>query len=146
MKETTKKMFDLGDVLSITANRLVSPRGMDGLYEILNFMTGDNIFTHQLPRASNECRPWLIRQYPWLDDPDITTLWNGRLTLFLEGCKTQHEREMIILGMVSELAAKYGQQIEVERIPRDAHDYKDPIAELGEMMGGLDRVIVVESD
>src|SRR3989338_2928760 len=60
------KQFHLGDVLSIATNRLVSPRHIDGVYDILNFMTGDNLFTHQLPRASDECKPYLVKQFPQL--------------------------------------------------------------------------------
>ena len=60
------KQFHLGDVLSITTGRLVSPRHIDGVYDILNFMTGDNLFTHQLPRASDECKPYLVAQFPQL--------------------------------------------------------------------------------
>ena len=60
------KQFHLGDVLSITTGRLVSPRHIDGVYDILNFMTGDNLFTHQLPRASDECKPYLVEQFPQL--------------------------------------------------------------------------------
>ena len=58
------KQFHLGDVLSITPGRLVSPRHMEGVYEILNFMTVDNLFTHQLPRACDECGPYLVEQFP----------------------------------------------------------------------------------
>ena len=35
---------------------------MDGIYDILNFLTGDNLYTHQLPRAMRECEPWLRAQ------------------------------------------------------------------------------------
>lgn len=50
------KRFHLGDVLSITTGHLLSPRHMEGVYEILNHMTGDQLFTHQLPRASRGMR------------------------------------------------------------------------------------------
>jgi hypothetical protein len=39
----TTRPFHLGDVLTITTGRLVSPRHMDGVYDVLNFMTGDNL-------------------------------------------------------------------------------------------------------
>jgi hypothetical protein len=60
----TTKTFHLGDVLTITTGRLVSPRHMEGVYDILNWMTGDNLFTHQLPRASDECAGPLLAQHP----------------------------------------------------------------------------------
>lgn len=52
----TSKMIPLGDVLSVTQDALVSRSHIGGVYEILNFMTGDNLFTHQLPRAAAECQ------------------------------------------------------------------------------------------
>lgn len=58
--------FPLGDVLSITTGRLVSPTGMDGVYQILNHLTGDNLFTHQLPRACTWAAPLLTAAHPEL--------------------------------------------------------------------------------
>lgn len=58
--------FDLGDVLSITTGRLVSRRHIGGVYDILGFMTGESLMTHQLPRASDECQPRLLEQHPQL--------------------------------------------------------------------------------
>lgn len=59
---TQTSSFHIGDILSITTGRLVSPRHIDGVYDILNWMTGDNLFTHQLPRAAGECAEWLAEQ------------------------------------------------------------------------------------
>ena len=67
----TTKTFHLGDILSVTTERLVSPRHIDGVYDILNWMTGDSLFTHQIPRANDECRPHLLAQHPDLADIDI---------------------------------------------------------------------------
>lgn len=58
--------FDLGDILSVTTGILVSPRRMDGIYDILNYMTDDSLFTHQLPRAMAECREPMFTQHPEL--------------------------------------------------------------------------------
>ena len=60
----TTKTFHLGDILSITTGCLVSPRHMDGICDILNWMTGDSLFTHQLPRACDECSGPLLAQHP----------------------------------------------------------------------------------
>lgn len=49
----TTKTFHLGDILTITTGRLVSPRHMEGVYDILNWMTGEDLLvTHQIPRWS----------------------------------------------------------------------------------------------
>jgi hypothetical protein len=65
-KTAEARLFDIGDVLSITTGCLVSPRLMDGVYDILNYMTGDELFTHQLPRAAQACKPTLLEQFPQL--------------------------------------------------------------------------------
>lgn len=40
--------FDLATVLTVTTSRLLTD--MDNLYDILNYLTGDDFMTHQLPR------------------------------------------------------------------------------------------------
>lgn len=56
--------FPLGDILSVTNGILLSPRGVEGLYDILEWMTGDEVSTHQIPRVIGECREPLLDQHP----------------------------------------------------------------------------------
>lgn len=137
------KKFYLGDVLSVTTGRLLSPRGMDGVYDILNFMTGDNLFTHQLPRAVDECKPHLLRQHPELDSPEFQ-LALGELVLMLDTESGKKQPEHLITGWLSKQFAVYGEQLEVAPIPPEAHQVRDPIEELAEMVGP-EKVIVVEA-
>jgi hypothetical protein len=65
------RAFHLGDILSVTTGRLVSPTHMSGVYEILNWMTGESLFTHQLPRAARECAAPLMKQHPDLADVEV---------------------------------------------------------------------------
>jgi hypothetical protein len=60
------KTFHLGDILSITTHKLCSPHGIQGVYNILNFMLSANIFTHEIPWATDICAPELLRQFPQL--------------------------------------------------------------------------------
>ena len=62
------KQFHLGDLIAIGTGCLV--RDMDGIYKILNWVTQDNLMTHPLPRAMNKCKPWLLKQFPFLDKID----------------------------------------------------------------------------
>jgi hypothetical protein len=120
--------FHLGDILTVTTGRLVSPRLMDGLYDILNYMTNDNLFTHQLPRASDECAPYLLKQHPYLaavappDFPTQDAAWEW----------------------LNEQVAIFGERLPVSPIPLDAHTYKHPVQELVEMVGP-ERVIVADT-
>lgn len=59
-----QKDFPLGHVLSITTGRLCCDIG--GVYEILNYVTGDNLFTHVLPRACRFAGPLILDQHPEL--------------------------------------------------------------------------------
>jgi hypothetical protein len=120
------KRFHLGDVLSITTGKLVSPRHIEGVYDILNWMTGDNLFTHQLPRACRECQPHLLAQLPQLADVDASEVNAENHAAWL-----------------AEQVCKYGESFAVQPIPSGAHEHKDPITEAAEMMGGPDKVIAV---
>jgi hypothetical protein len=64
---SVRQTFHLGDILSIITGNLVTPDGtMDGVYRILNFMSNDDLSTVQLPRVSDECKPYLREQFPQL--------------------------------------------------------------------------------
>lgn len=62
LAESSTRVFDLGDILSVTTGRMLCT--VDNIYAILNWMTGDNLFTHQLPRAAEECKGPLLAQHP----------------------------------------------------------------------------------
>jgi hypothetical protein len=112
------KTFELGDILSVTTGRLLSHRTMDGLYEILNYMTGDNLYTHQLPRASDECAPWLLRRYPQLAGVEPPEKFRNQAHVW---------------EWLTEQEGKYGNAFDVEPIPNDDHAVKDPVSELIEI-------------
>jgi hypothetical protein len=120
--------FHLGDILSITTGRLVSNDGIDGVYKILNFMTGDNLFTHQLPRAATACKPFLLKQFPLLEDVE---------TKYLKGI----EPKAVPIWLEKQVAL-YGDFFEASPLPPGGYQGKDPIQEAVEMMGA-DRVIEI---
>ena len=141
------KKFHLSDILSVTTGRLVSTRHMDGIYDILNFMTGDNLFTHQLPRASKECEPYLLKQFPELAKAG-TPQNLARLDELLSDAKHRNEPlekaiEMWLKWMVEPGTCNLKMEYEVEQIPSAAHQHKDPIAEMHEMAPNA-KVIVAE--
>jgi hypothetical protein len=61
---TGSAFFGLGQVLSITTGRLLCDMGE--VYEILNHITGDNLFTHALPRANRFAAPLVLELFPQL--------------------------------------------------------------------------------
>lgn len=63
---TEPRTFPLADVLSVTTPKLLSRRGMDGLTDLLNWMTDDRLEMWQLQRAADEAAPALVVQHPHL--------------------------------------------------------------------------------
>jgi hypothetical protein len=125
---TQMRRFHIGIVLSITHDALMSPTRppISGIYEILNYMTGDNLYTHQLPRAALECRPFILGQHPQLAE------WTGGVTP-----ENVHQR-------IYEAVKQFGQTLEIAPLPRDAHERIDPLSELAEMVHP-EKIVVVRS-
>lgn len=125
------RTFNLGDVLSVTTGYLVSPRGVDALYDVVNFMTGDNLFTHQLPRGMDEAKPHILAQHPDLASaavpeggwPDEASLW----------------------AWVAEQVDKFGSTRDLTPMPAEDHRFIDPLTELHMMAPGKP-VIAIEID
>lgn len=118
------RSFDIGDVLTVTTGILLSP--MEDVYAILNFMTGDNLYTHQLPRASDECRPFLLQQFPALAALDTTCVDGSNWKAWLD-----------------EQVAKFGRTLQVAKLPPHAHEQIDPLSELAEKIHPS-KIIVIE--
>lgn len=104
--------FCIGDVLSITTGRLVSREGMDGVYKILNYMSGENLMTHQLPRVSRECKPVLLEQYPQLGEIDASGVNKDNLEVWL-----------------AKQANKYSEYLEVTPLLKSQHKHVNPFDE-----------------
>jgi hypothetical protein len=118
MSET--RTFHLGDILTITTDRLVSPRHVDGIYDILNFMTGDNLMTHQLPRACDECQGPLLAQHPDLAAVVVPDDFGT-------------DAEAGVKAWLAEQVAVYGETREVAPLADGEHTYIDPITEMRKM-------------
>jgi len=119
------KKFHLGDLLSVTTGRLLSPTHIDGVYDILNYMTGDNLCTHQLPRVGDECKPILLEQHPWLAEVDFSCVNRDNWREFL-----------------ADMVAKYGEWHEVIPMHPDDHEVIDPIQEMIDMKGEENVLII----
>lgn len=134
----TAKPFHIGDVLSITTGRLVSPRRIDGVYSILNYMTGDNLFTHQLGRAATACRPFLLSDHPWLAEMGADLV--ARLDALPEGA--------LASACIGEALLAYTLRIgcsDIDVLPLAPGQWRpiDPIQELAAMVGDEKVAVVV---
>jgi hypothetical protein len=123
----TTKEFATADVLSTATGILVSNIG--GVYEVLNWMTGESVFTHQLPRISREARPVLVAAHPLLqqaiDEAERVTAENWK-----EWLRRWEDR--------------YGPTIAVPKMTADDHESIDPLSEAAEIMHP-DKIIVIRS-
>jgi hypothetical protein len=109
------KEFATRDVLSTITGRLMGDIG--GVYEVLNWMTGESVFTHQLPRISREAAPVVIAAHPLLqqavDEAEQVNQEN-----YKEWRDTWEDR--------------YGPTIAVPKFTADTHESIDPLSELAE--------------
>lgn len=119
------KEFATRDVLSTVTGRLMGDIG--GVYEVLNWMTGESVFTHQIPRISREAQPVIIAAHPTLqraiDEAEQVTQENYKIWR-----QTWEDR--------------YGPTITVPKFTADAHESIDPLSELAEKVHP-DRIIPV---
>lgn len=121
----TTKEFATADVLSTITGRLMGEIG--GVYEVLNWMTGESVYTHQLPRIGREAMPVLVAMHPHLqqavDEAEQVNRENWR-----EWRQTWEDR--------------YGPKIAVPKFTADSHERIDPLSELAEKVHP-DKIVVV---
>lgn len=122
------KSFPLGTVLSITTGYMLAPNGISGVYEILNHMTGDSIYTHQIPRVCKECGPVLLRRFPQLAEIDASTVTPETWPAFM-----------------NDLSQRYPAELEIEPLAPGEHYQIDPISELAETIHPS-RIFVIKGD
>jgi hypothetical protein len=124
----TTKDFPTAAVLSTITGRLVCEDGIGGVYEVLNWMTGEDVYTHQIPRISKEAAAALIAAQPALskaiEEADRVTPdnWREWLAVWTE---------------------RYGETIACPRMTVDQHERIDPLSEAAEKFHP-DRIIIAK--
>lgn len=118
--------FSLGTLLSITDGALLTT--MDEVYRVIDYVTGTQHLTHQLGRAAEEIKPWLLRQHSWLADEAL---------VFPEGLTG----EVPVRDWLANKELVYGGPFDVEPMPPGMYQPKDPMIEL-RLMAGPDKPII----
>lgn len=90
-------------------------------------MTGDDLFTHQLPRASRECAPDLARQHP-----DLAAIV---VPAFAD--------ELAVRTWLDEQVARFGEFRDVAPMNPADHTSIDPLTEFSAMRPGMPVVPVL---
>lgn len=130
---TSPRPFHLGDILTVTTGKFVALRGVEALYDLLGFMTGESPFTHQIPRVSEECAPRLLEQHPELADVRTPPEWE----------QTDVTREDVEVWLAQQVA-RFGETLPVTPMPPEEHTNIDPITEMRAMAPHLE-ITVIES-
>jgi hypothetical protein len=145
---TETKTFPLRVVLTVTTGRLLTePRGpqdngISDLYAILNWITGDNLYTHQLPRASETAKPYLLKCFPQLW-PVCAGL--NSLDQWIAKDRTGgHEGIKMWLTEIRMMFPALKDSYDVAPMP-DGWTHLDPLIELETMMSDRSKVIVPEA-
>jgi hypothetical protein len=120
------KAFPTADVLSTVTGRLLADIG--GIYEVCNWMTGESVYTHQLPRICREARPVIVAAYPEM----------AAAVTESEEVTPENFRDWLATWL-----GRYGATIEVPKFTADEHEAIDPMSELAEKVSP-DRIIVVK--
>ncbi|WPS85580.1 hypothetical protein SMD22_00540 (plasmid) [Brevibacillus halotolerans] len=118
-QEFKVKKFHISDILTVTTGKMLS----EGDIELLNYMTGDSLFTHQLPRAVKECAPFLLEQHPQLKEVTGEEVNGNNWKAWLE-----------------EQVAKYGEYFDVHPLPKGVHEEKDSLSEAYEMVSKANEI------
>jgi hypothetical protein len=126
------RRFHVGDILSVITGRMVSPRGMEGIYDILGYMTNDSPYTTQLGRFAEECKPHLRQQvdealapfYEPSEEAMASTVsaykWLGEIGHTLGGLlltiKPVAENDHVVMNHVTELELDHGSEFVMKKL------------------------------
>lgn len=125
MSDRPSKAFHVGDLLSVTDGRLVSPNHIGGVYEVVDFVTGEAHMTHQLPRVSEVVRAWLLEQHPRLADVVFD--------FEVPDGSTNDQAKAIVAAWLAGVVREHGEMHDVEPMPLGQYVGREPLAELREM-------------
>ena len=106
--------FTTGEIISAGTGILCCK--ISDLYRIMNYLTGDDLYTHQLPRAFKTCEAWVRTQHPWLND------------LNTDACTPNTWAAWLL-----EAINKYGEVFDLLPLPAGQWKSRDPIKEALEM-------------
>lgn len=135
------KKFHISDVLSVTTGRLVSDRHIEGVCDILEWMSGESLMTHQLPRVGKEAKPVLSAKFPHLSKESLSADLDELDQLLQSANRDQKKSAAIVRSWVSALASRFGSEFAVPKLNENQHEYIDPTSELAEKVHP-DRIIV----
>lgn len=121
------KQFSLAQILTVTTRKLLT-EDIGGLYEILSYMTGEDVWTHQLPRFSDECALYLHEQFPFTKTIDAFNVTPSNWQEW-----------------IAEQNATHGEYHMVRPIHFEDHAVIDPIDEMRQMNPNIEIITIEQS-
>lgn len=100
-------------------------------YKILNHMTGENLFTHQIPRAGRIAAEYLKQNHPLFKHDDIKEFCQ-----FMIYSESSTERWDVYSKWIDGAIERHGLTFDVEPMPKGEYESMNPIEELVHMRQG----------
>ena len=113
-----RKRFSTAAIVTCALDRLVCP--IKDVYELLGFMVREDLFTHQLPRASRASEPFLKKQCPWLNEINESECNEETVQRWLE-----------------DIERKFGKSHMIRRMPKRAWKHIGPLEEIIKIKSGI---------
>lgn len=127
------RTFPLSVILTVTTKRMLC--SMDELFDVLNYLTGDNLFRHVLPRAGMFAAEAITARRPELSREALAADMNG-MALALASAN-ERGRKAIITNTIAHIAARVGYE-SVDLSPLDGWQSMDPVNEMVAMRSKVD--------
>ncbi len=122
MLENNERTFDLGSVLTVATGKLFTE--MANLQYILDYLSNDSIFVHQIPRVMKTAQSYVLAKYPQLEGVGQDVVING-----WEDVKAFLDSQKAVLG----------DSFALSPMPREMYEHIDPIEEAIEIRSGKTR-------
>lgn len=118
--KNNQRSFELGTILSLTTHRMLND--LDKIQEALDFITDDQIMTHQIPRVLDEVTPFILSLYPDLAEVEVD-----------DSINTKEKVE----AFVNSQKEKFGDRLPLDKMSKsDGYTHVDPLKELFEIRSG----------
>lgn len=96
-----QRMFHLGDILSVTGCKLVSPTGFDGVRDLMSYIVGESLDTIQTRLLADDVGvEHLLKLYPWLADVDDSTVNRANVYSWLAEQVALHGEYLIVTPLL----------------------------------------------
>lgn len=140
------RKFHIGDILSITTGVILCDPSLvegrtspaDGLYDILNYMSGESLKAHAVSRAANEAKPCLEWQFPWTKEVQVPDFMHGA------GAFGQDAINKAVFAFVQRMVAQYGAWHDVIPMCKDDHEHLTPLEDVLQIKPDFDPNRLIE--